>query len=467
MLATRWSEACQKNHPLCKPPNPAFRPTRLVQIIDSKLVKLAFPANTPKGDYAALSHCWGQAQTIKLESKNLDEFSKGIQVRDLPESYQEAISMCLKLNLHFIWIDSLCIIQDSKTDWEREAITMKLVYGNAKLNLCAAAAVDSSERSLVSRDASLIGPLEVSAYWNGQGRQSYRLIYSQMFSDNISNCPLGGRAWVIQEWYLSKRSLILARDQLWWHCREELACESFPNGAHAWPFINWKNEAEQMKDDTGQMDAEDPRSKASLSSWFDRVQSYSSTRLTKESDRLMAFSGIAQAFGESHGITDDYLAGLWRCQLPTALCWYAKGSPTSRSLKYKAPSWTWASIDGPFYTRLSYVNLPTCASIERVLLHHVDEKQITGPVKGGAIKLRGHLIGPRVINSDGELSYHDASSPGQNLFSKLHFDETNAEGGPMASYVDDIDPDLCSQGIVDGASRRTMPSFYQRKSCQR
>ncbi|KAM0425833.1 hypothetical protein ACHAPT_008771 [Fusarium lateritium] len=442
-----------------------FRPTRLIQIIDSKLARLVIPAETPTGQYVAFSHCWGKKKTLKLGRNNLDQLRKGIQVESLPKSYQEAISICLGLNFHFIWIDSLCIIQDSTEDWQQEALAMKLVYGNAVLNLCSAAAVDNSEESFASRDHTLIRPLEVNTAWCGEDRQAFRLIYSDIFRDDILYSPLRERAWVFQEWYLSTRSLVIARRQLWWHCRQKVTCEALPNGYKDEQTMRDHRpdlQPDWMKDDMGQLD----REQESLTLWTRRVNHYVETRLTEESDRLIAFSGIAQAFGSSHGITHDYLAGLWRRHLPTSLCWYVANSRTSRSSRYKAPSWSWASVDGPFelcggrgYAERDNEDEKLCVSVEDVWLTYADERHITGLVKGGAIKLRGRLLGPKkvVMVSERRLRYFDNAMADEDIIGPyMMFDEGDEEG-PLVSYLDSLNTEGRRKGLTEGASRRTEP----------
>ncbi|KAJ4210972.1 hypothetical protein NW759_013003 [Fusarium solani] len=167
----------------------------------------------------------------------------------------EAGDIFLGLNLHFVWIDSLCMIQDSSEDWQHEAVRMKLVYGKSVLNLCSASVVDNSEESLSARDASLIRPMQVKICWDGEDEEILPLIYGDIFHDDILHCPLRKRAWVFQEWYLSPRSLVLARRQLWWHCRQKVACEVLPNGYQDEERMRTHRpdlQPDWMKDDMGQ-----------------------------------------------------------------------------------------------------------------------------------------------------------------------------------------------------------------------
>ncbi|KAH7006376.1 heterokaryon incompatibility protein-domain-containing protein [Fusarium venenatum] len=237
--ALKWVASCDINHPGCRPQDSLYRPTRLLKILNNQTVKLIHTASEETGNYAALSHCWGKTQTIKLESDTKDQLQHGTDVMSLPKSYQEAILICLKLGIGFIWIDSLCIFQDSGDDWEREAITMQHVYGNSYLNICAAAAADSTEESFIGRSKGILEMPEVSTTWENSSKDSFFLHYDSMLHEDIAESPLRHRGWVYQEWYLSPRSLILSQNQLWWHCREFLANEENQHGSPEFKQFDW------------------------------------------------------------------------------------------------------------------------------------------------------------------------------------------------------------------------------------
>lgn len=233
---------------------------------------------------------------LMLKAENLDQFRTEIPVEDLPKKYQEAINFSSRLNIHFIWIDSPCIIQDDGEDWQREAITMNQVYGCSLLNICSAAAADVNGVSFRGRDPGTMEALFFTSSWDGEEQKSVYLGYDTMW-DDILNSPLRKRAWVFQEWYLSPRSLILAHSQLWQHCRKRVACEQHPEN-----YWNGRS-LEGMKDNK-------QKAKPWLSGgqiWETYVREYVGTRLTQEFDRLIAFAGVAQGFGQSQKeIHDQY-----------------------------------------------------------------------------------------------------------------------------------------------------------------
>jgi hypothetical protein len=100
---------------------------------------------TPDSRHATLSHCWGYKSDTGYQAttSNLRDLKERIQYADLPRTYCDAISVCRALKVRYLWIDSLCIIQDSKEDWEREAANMAYVYSNSYLSILADWSTDS------------------------------------------------------------------------------------------------------------------------------------------------------------------------------------------------------------------------------------------------------------------------------------------------------------------------------------
>jgi hypothetical protein len=96
-----------------------------------------------KEDYATLSHCWGGQSIIKLTTDALAQFQKKIETASLPQTFRDAILVARRLGIRYLWIDSLCIIQDSLQDWQKEAALMGEVYSNSTLNVMATACRNS------------------------------------------------------------------------------------------------------------------------------------------------------------------------------------------------------------------------------------------------------------------------------------------------------------------------------------
>ncbi|KAF4442971.1 hypothetical protein F53441_11615 [Fusarium austroafricanum] len=412
--------------------------------MDALHVRLVSPIGRPveSTKYVALSHCWGKVEAIKLLANNVGQFQNGIHIQDLPNSYQEAVRLCLSMGFTYIWIDSLCIIQDSLEDWEREAKDMKRVYEHAIFNLCSATASDSSGTSFISRHANLLKPQRIKV----QG-EVLQLISNSLFKDDITYCTLRSRAWVYQEWYLSKRSLILGTHQLWWRCRRKLACEIRPLGVPEAPGLEWWTTAQNFKESETSIDK-----LSSMDAWNERVRDYMGTKLTRESDRMIAFSGIVQSFGKSRKISQEYLAGLWRCNLPAALLWYTLSS-ARRSATYSAASWSWASLAGhcQLTAGLNLLQEPCYLSIEHI--GPLCKRGIYGFSLGGVIIISGFLFEVKYRDVDPSSSkcvFMDPSDP--DIDGQLFWDE-KSESEQFVSHLNAPNTDNFDQWLEQKAIR--------------
>lgn len=437
-----WMSKCQDEHDACKPSTDtssavmgnSWLPTRFLHLSESNLqpivalrhAKSQTPSSSTK--YATLSHCWGKIQPVRLLQDSLEAFQRNIDFTSLPWTFQHAILLCLKLGICYLWIDSLCIIQDSKDDWLAESITMGKVYSQSFLNIAGTSSKDGMGG--LFKNGRVIAAPVILPTWTGvlQGR-FYVADYS-VWGRRIDGAVLNSRAWVLQERLLAPRTVHFASDQVWWTCINASHCnEQWPNGC---PPPTWSSISLNVLNRPGR----DIRTTEWTGSWMSLVQVYSRTNLTKGSDKLIALSGIAEAVYEAHKTDDmapeDYLAGIWRAHAVPMLCWQAP-TPSSRphivnaptashpqmarfkktvqSLlhktkadvpeDYRAPSWSWASVDGrvgfPFNSR----NAP---KTEAFVASYVDAKTDTingpfGPVSGGWIKLQGPLLPLEVTSS--------------------------------------------------------------------
>lgn len=130
---------CEINHPNCPKETELLMPTRVLDLqIDqnSEDVRLLSTSGCT-GRYACLSYCWGAPQPTSLKSGLVSDYMKRIMLLDLPQSIQDAIRVARTLGFRYLWIDSLCIIQDSPEDKACEIEKMGRVYNNASLTISA------------------------------------------------------------------------------------------------------------------------------------------------------------------------------------------------------------------------------------------------------------------------------------------------------------------------------------------
>lgn len=309
-LAQNWIRVCQEFHTECTAHSKVHGlPTRLIDLglSDADLrLSIVNPDDFRGAKYATLSHCWGQLQFLKLSRDNLASFKTSIPYRDLTQTFKDAIKVARHCAFRYLWIDSLCIIQDDRDDWAIEAPRMASVYGGSSLNISAAAANDGSEGLFFNRDPNLVqrclvladvnwpalsGRLSTSSYTAREStvsiekNNSKSLIYciESGLSKRAFELPLFRRAWVFQERFLTPRTLHFGSTQIFWECQSQLCYETLPNG---------------VSDMRGSLGYDSGcimhMRKGFERSWSNVVDNYSKGELTNISDKLVAISGMSQ-----------------------------------------------------------------------------------------------------------------------------------------------------------------------------
>jgi Heterokaryon incompatibility protein (HET) len=243
-LSSRWLDECQFNHNKCRgaPRDDKFLPTRLIDVgepgknVEPLLYVPDGNEKCPAEHYMTLSHCWGPKEIAekvpRLLLANLKDRMTQIVTSDLPATFQHAIAITRKLGIRYLWIDSLCIIQDSdeQSDWLRESARMGDVYANSYCNIAATAAKDGTMGCFSERNPILVNPLRIEVSWSGLTAGTYCAIDGDMWDREVDCAPLNQRAWVFQERFLTPRNLSFGARRLFWECQERRACETFPTG---------------------------------------------------------------------------------------------------------------------------------------------------------------------------------------------------------------------------------------------
>ncbi|KAK0649108.1 heterokaryon incompatibility protein-domain-containing protein [Cercophora newfieldiana] len=354
-LAKTWIQDCIDNHGDCPKPSLSL-PARILDVGTPGTADIRLLANDSKaqGHYAALSYCWGQRKPLKLAEATYAKFVSGFPYTELPKTFQDAVSATWSLGLKYLWIDSLCIIQDSKADWEAQCSQMADIYAGSFVTLAADASKDCESGFLTERktptsvSAQLPGnsqapPITLFAYRNSTG-ENLRYCLSFRFRQDHITSPLFKRAWVFQEMMLSGRVLHFdaykTLMECWAFTRTEMA---------HFPII--ANRDRTHVENTSKASFSKIMKNASTTNdwylhWLDLLQDYAGRQLTIKADRLPALSGLASRV---HRVTGDrYLAGVWMSHLPEALIW-TEDVPREHwePTEYIAPSWSWASANRP------------------------------------------------------------------------------------------------------------------------
>ena len=358
-LCKHWFRTCSQTHATCSKLErelEPFVPKRLIQIIIEddgnpfswRVVCTVDIGNVP---YLTLSHCWGERKRTCLTKDNLGSFANYSSSHALPKTYQDAFSVAFSLGFCFIWIDSLCIIQDSEEDWIAEASMMGSVYKGACGNIAATRATDGNGGCFVPTRVPTLIQLNLEV---GQP-VLYETMLDTFYYDDVNEARLNTRGWVVQERYLARKQLNFTSSGAYWECPELVASEQFPTGI-----------PEELRDFSPYSQSAPPNGKPMLDltdpstlreAWAALVDYYSECQLTYQSDKTMALAGLAGEMRRASG--DVYLAGLWKKDLAKQLCWATdfdvrKKIERLRTPMYLAPTWSWVSVDAPVTSDMRY-----------------------------------------------------------------------------------------------------------------
>lgn len=236
-LAKGWLNNCLASHAACGEWDTEALPTRLLDVGATTTpgsVRLVLEDEIPaKAPYFALRYCWGRAKPVVLTAHSLSTFRTSIAISTLPKTIQEAIDITRRLGYRFLWVDSLCIIQDSPDDWKREAAKMDQLYFYSTLTIAATASASNDGGCYRTRNTLSYLPCRIS----GTEHNGFYITHSQysrtvaaIQQDHIQSAPLNTRAWVLQERILSRRILHFTENTLFWDCSALQAVDSCPSG---------------------------------------------------------------------------------------------------------------------------------------------------------------------------------------------------------------------------------------------
>jgi len=387
----RWLESCRESHTKCRAQGLDTMPTRLIEICPSSIRLNHTRKFSERPAYLTLSHCWGGLNLFNLTTDSLEQMQEQIPFERLCQTFQDAIHITRQLGFKYIWIDSLCIIQDNDEDWRQEASRMASVYGFSTLNIAAASAKNGTFGCFSHRSEHVLQYMRgVQVDLTGHGPYTIHDM-SQYYESSVLKGPLAQRPWVLQERILSPRIIWFSNRGIFWECREKMASETFPD--HIPDFYR--------RMELGDRDVEKLASR-----WSSLVQKYTKGKLTFPGDKLIAISGLATMVQQQ--TQDMYTWGLWRRGFEVQLCWSvinSKESSYAGPIHIRAPSWSWASIDGT-------IDFPNDLRLS-TLIRTVDVTVApagTFPLKDPGSRILRIISGPLVEAT--EVSMGDNRAPG-------------------------------------------------------
>ncbi|MCJ1236230.1 hypothetical protein MMC14_004208 [Varicellaria rhodocarpa] len=369
-MVRRWLEICHNSHgEKCKIRRGVeferMRSKSFFGVIDVDLMCLR---SLQLGErYVALSYTWGDGILFRSVVKNFPNLhvKGGIQnvLNRLPRVIRDAIYLVQAIGERYLWVDSLCIIQDSQSSWDLNASLMDIVYGGAHLTICAADG-ENAEAGLKGINGSeRIFTQHIEEYDPGYA-PSIDLMVSHLAETYIKQSVWNTRAWTFQERMLSKRCLIFVDGRIYFQCHTTTMCEDTVSDH---PNAGWSMELVQA-----------PNQKLSdlhyrpIQVYATSVELYTSRQLRFEKDILSAFCGIGSFIGNT--LNASLIYGLPNSHFDWALLWETYETDPKNTIRHrditKFPSWAWCGWMGGRMAYKSSMISGTLINLHEWLMEH-------------------------------------------------------------------------------------------------
>ncbi|WKT38280.1 Protein kinase domain [Fusarium oxysporum f. sp. vasinfectum] len=346
-LFQEWLQTCSNAHDHARPlslsaGNSNNLPTRVVDVGDgSNLpIHLTMSGDMKSAAYFALSHRWGDDSTHHVGRTliaNHDDRYNSISWHELPLNFKDAIEVTRGLGVRYLWIDSLCIVQDDNDDWARESVRMEEVYSNAQCVLAASSA-NSSEEGFLQRTSPSLPFITLQS---PEGDISYISKNIDNFRGDVDEAVLNTRGWTLQERALARRTIHFTKNQVYFECSKGVQCES---------LIRWTNEKASLLGDSSFPASVEARYKGGRVMLVQALYNqYSKRTFWDSQDRPIAISGLEKRLTTAFNTRGGY--GVFETFLERSLLWKKVDTTGSlRLIKFpkdrNVPSWSWMAYDG-------------------------------------------------------------------------------------------------------------------------
>lgn len=402
-----WLARCEQEHGDACAASSSVLPTRLIDVSDGDRLHLYEAASEEEGRYVALSYCWGGPQEFQTTATTVDNRRGGFALSDLPQTLQDAVTVTQALDIRYLWVDSICIIQDDAADKANEIAHMADIYKRATLTISASKA-DSASKGFLHGDPDaetglwknlvpLAFPLPSPAASSlKDAMEMPREVFGTAWlcDEDVNmatsfRSSVDRRGWCLQERLLSNRLVSYGR---WptWKCGLSAETDGGvyrENPRDAPHELQLSNSLFEHRQQTQQSGTSLHTTFQLMHAWAKLVREYTQRELGDKSDRLPAIGGIASEISRLTG--SPYIAGLWQTNLLHDLMWSTKAKEwLIRPDGYVGPTWSWAAVDCP----VSYEEL-TDDSLEVAQVFECDvEATQSGPfgqVKAGHLQIEG------------------------------------------------------------------------------
>lgn len=357
-LPSGWLKTCLEEHDSCINKD-APLPTRVIDVGASDKNPSLYITRGEISSWVALSYCWGTDVDFTLTRETYDLLIRGCELEKFPATIRDAIIITRSLGVRYLWVDALCIFQDSLSDWEAEAPKMGDIYHHAQLTI-AAKASDNVHCGILNRRNNVPYCRVKWKHDFSASRSTSPETFVQLRPPNcydtaniLRHSRWATRAWTVQEELLSTRLLSFTSSQMTWHCPSVRAYEAefFPRAPddereddHLLKDLQSLKLHEEKAIDLSH-DAMHTRFTSAFDLWYYVLIRYAPRSLTNPDDRLPALAGLASSFYT--WTKDEYIAGMWKKDLVHSMLWRYDDAVAINTSRYKdIPSWSWASLQG-------------------------------------------------------------------------------------------------------------------------
>jgi hypothetical protein len=386
VMAGSWLRTCFTQHVKCNQyqKGPSILPSRVINVgpPDGSQEPFLYSNGGRHDYYLTLSHRWGDYEAIRTTQGNLEGRSRLISMDALPKTFRHAMIITRKLGLRYLWIDTLCIVQDDPSDWKREASNMAHIFSNSLLTIAAAADNCYDHGIFRKRARQRNRPCALDLRLSHRQRALFQKP-GQLFafgnrhkSGDVARPPgeLDKRAWILQEQLLSPRVLYYTSGELFWDCVSIKASESYPTGIpdllyntdHSGQSFRGFNEAVR----SNILNSKSVSVSELFKTWRQVAHVYSERKVTVQTDRIIAMAGIVTQIEK--GLNDQCIFGLWAKHLNSEQMWQEllwwvepkeheqrrvpitrdrkhneQDGVLSRPVELQVPTWSWYSVLGP------------------------------------------------------------------------------------------------------------------------
>ncbi|TGJ86338.1 hypothetical protein E0Z10_g2426 [Xylaria hypoxylon] len=418
--ARQWLKNCCNKHSACISSKGNPLPTRVIDVSGEKIRLIDTRAEGVKRDkYVTLSYCWGGPQLSTTTKATLEQHLLELPAGEFPQTIKDAIKVTRALKVKYIWVDAICIVQDDLEDKAVEISQMTDIYNFSYVTISASTASTCRDGFLQTRKLEKT-PIRLRAVFSRNKKGSVLPV-----RDPASDEPIHKRGWTMQEHLLAPRLLMFGSLCMEFRCltgNERDGGTILPFGVQqpgvptmegrvasvlytakygGVPDTRHKNilKRNTFLYRTGLISLalkitgeQNLRQGMVIQQWAMIVEAYTERVLGVFDDRLNAISGIAKKMHRAE--LGEYLGGLFSYGLLPQLMWSrAEGqTPLPRpSQGYRAPSWSWASIDGQvtFRNRM-WSEVEVTASLKEFNIQPVSEMGKYTEYISGMVRISGN-----------------------------------------------------------------------------